>query len=545
VRRTFVLLTLILVGLAFCTPRDEAPLHQKQASDGDPRLVLILTVDQLRGDYLDHFEDVFVEGGFKRFLQQAVLFTEAHQDHANTSTGPGHATIATGAYPAHSGIVNNQWYEKNGTEAVYCVEDKDYSLLGAKDSSSGRSPRNLLVTALPDWIREANAESKVFSVSRKDRAAVLMGGKSATAAYWYDEGTGNFISSTYYVRELPEWLKRFNEKGIPRSSFGKSWSPLQVGEDARDSSEIVDTDHGRFDHDSSDAMDSPDSSFFTWFGKTPLMDEYMASMVKELIKNESLGADRQVDYLSLSFSVLDSVGHEYGPHSAELLDTIRRLDRVLADLFDYVDAKVGLENTIVVLGSDHGVMDLPEYALTQGVKAHRVDDEDVQCIQQMGSEFARLFGEEEDWFVNSYYFNQAAIERKGLSQSEMEKVAAELFSQCASVRRVWTRSELEQPPTEKSDPFWLLYWKSFNPERSPDLLFQMEKYYVGSKDTGTSHGSPYRYDTHVPIAFLLPGVRPARIEERVTTADIAPTLASLLGLTAPDTVDGSDLSHHF
>jgi predicted AlkP superfamily pyrophosphatase or phosphodiesterase len=399
------------------------------------------------------------------------------------------------------------------------------------------------VTALPDWIREASQASKVFSVSRKDRAAVLMGGKSATAAYWYDEESGDFFTSTYYMRELPGWLKRFNEKGIPRSYFGKSWSPLQMVEDLHDSGQLADLN--RFDHAFPHDAGSPSPSFFKWYGRTPLMDEYMFRLAKELIENESLGADRQVDYLSLSFSVLDSVGHEYGPHSAEVLDTICRLDRILSDLFRYLDSKVGLENTIIVLSSDHGVMDLPEYALTQGVKAHRVNEEDVQCLQQKSSELASLFGEEEDWFANGYYFNQAAVERKGLSQSAIEEAAAELFSQCAYVRRVWTRTELEKDPTEEPDPFWVLFRNSFHPERSPDLLFQMEKYYVGSAGTGTSHGSPYRYDTHVPIAFFLPGIRPARIEERVTTVDIAPTVASLLGLKAPETVDGRDLSRHF
>jgi predicted AlkP superfamily pyrophosphatase or phosphodiesterase len=543
-----VLLLILPLVLLFCGQVEEEK-PPPNPPKGLPRLVLIITVDQLRGDYLDRFEKIFGKGGFRRFLEESVLFTDAHQDHANTSTGPGHATIVTGAYPAHSGIVNNQWYEENGTRAVYCVGDPEFSVIGHSGTSSpGRSPKNLLVSTLPDWLRGADKKRKVFSISRKDRAAVLMGGNRANAAYWYSDATGNFVTSTYYMQKLPEWLIRFNKKGIPLSYFGQSWAPLRKGKTG-ESLEIVDTDHGWFDHGFPHAMGSfsprPNPSFFTRFGRTPLMDEYMGELARELIESEKLGEDSHTDYLSLSFSALDSVGHEYGPHSAEVLDTMVRLDRVLADFFDFLDERVGLENTIIILSSDHGVMDLPEYAATQGKSAHRIDDEDILCIQQKGKQFLRRFGEDEDWFVSGYHFDQAAIRRKNLSHSELEKAAAELFSQCDCVRKVWTRTELEKEVVGEEDPFRGLFGRSFHPDRSPDLIFQMEKYHVGSADTGTSHGSPYRYDTHVPIAFLIPGIEPARIDDRVITADIAPTLAKLLSLEVPNTVDGEDLSPHF
>lgn len=512
------------------------------------RLVLIISVDQLRGDYLERFQGVYGSGGLRRFLEQGVVFLDAHHEHANTSTGPGHAVLATGTYPGHSGIVDNQWYEENGKREVYCVGDENSPVLHSGErlrpgmtSAAGRSPKNLLVTALPDWMRKSDPLSKVFSISRKDRAAILMGGKGANGVYWYDDLSGDFVSSGYYLSQLPDWVSLYNQKRIPRSHFGKAWvsatAKKQEGEAGK-----AQADRG-FAHAVGGFGPEPDRSFFTEFGKTPWMDQYLARFAKALIENETVGQDEHVDYFSISFSVLDSVGHEYGPDSAEVLDTIKRLDRVLADLFSFIDEKVGLERSLVVLASDHGVMDLPEFARTKGINAHRIDEKDVLCLQQKGNRFRELYGDDEQWFLSGYHLNNEAIRRKGLSKNRMEEKAAELFAECDYLKKVWTRTQMEKAEAQDNDPHWILFKRSFHPDRSPDLLLQAEKYHVAA-DGGTSHGSPYRYDTHVPVVFLLPAFRPARISNRVATVDLAPTVARLLGIRTPGTVDGRDLSHY-
>ena len=548
--------TLSTLFCSFLLPTIFASVGLAQERLDSPRLVLILSVDQLRGDYPDRFAPAFAAGGFRRLLAEGVIFENAHQDHANTSTGPGHASISTGAYPSRSGIVNNQWYEENGSKAVYCVRDETSAVLRSGDvadsavrSGTGRSPRNLLVTALADWVKEASSRSKAFSVSRKDRASILMGGLNGDAAYWYDDVSGQFVSSSYYMDRLPKWVVRFNNRRIPATYFGKLWTPLPRAPASAGSVKPTPTDFGWFQlgfpHAMGRVATSPDASFFTAFGRTPMMDAYMVNFAKELIVAERLGTDDHVDFLSLSFSVLDSVGHEYGPHSPEVFDTMRRLDAQLAELFSFIDGKVGLSRTLIALSSDHGVADLPEYSSKMGKNGHRLDAEDIACLQQKSQEFAGIYGEEEEWFINGYHLNYFAISEHNLLRKEVEADAARLFAECSYVRKVWTRTELLEPEKDNEDPFLALFRRSFHPDRSPDLSFQMEKYHVGSSGAGTSHGSPYRYDTHVPVIFWLPGVAPARISQRVATVDIAPTVASLLGISTPPDLDGRDLSAFF
>lgn len=517
----------------------------EKGAESDPRLVLVIAVDQFRADYLDRFAPLF-EGGLKTLRERGTVFTDAHQHHSVTATGPGHASVSTGFYPAHSGIVGNQWYEKNGSVRMYCVEDEASSLLSSDgvtgSRSAGRSPRNLLVSGLPGWMKRADEKSRIFGASRKDRASILMAGKEADGAFWYDSGSGEFISSRYYFDQLPEWLKEFNQQNIPARYFGKLWTPREVASDLKAEMGIELADFGwfpaTFPHAIGSAAPTPNSGFYSSFGATPYMDLYLAELVKALIAGEGLGADSSADYLGVSFSACDSVGHTYGPNSPEILDLVLHLDLVLGELFEFVDREVGMEGVWIVLTADHGVMELPEYMQAKHGKGHRMDANDIRCIQNRGKDFLIRYGAEEEWFLNGFYLNYEAIGRNNLLRTAVEDSAAELLEECDFIQKIWTRSELRVPAEEY---FHTLFRNSFHHLRSPDLMVQTPEYYLSSQGRGTSHGSPYRYDTHVPIVFMLPGGGASRVTERVETVDIAPTIADLLDLEVTEEPDGRSL----
>lgn len=540
---------LILLGAS------EAPggASERPVSEDPGRLVLILVVDQARYDYLERFGPL-LEGGLKRLMETGVVFTDGHQNHAVTSTGPGHASVATGRHPRRSGIIGNGWFERELNSSVNCVEDRASPLLRSSQpegrqppASEGRSPRNLLVSSLGDWIKESDPRSKVFGASRKDRGAILLAGKKADGAYWYDSSNGEFVSSQYYMKDLPDWVHAFNAEKQPDAFFGKAWEPLPVDPEVYRKLGIEPADtgwfHSTFPHALGSVSFSPNSTFYSNFGGSPWGDWHLMNFARRLIEEEKLGRRGAVDLLGLSFSSLDSVGHGFGPDSPELLDCILRLDRLLGELFGYLEAQVGLDRVVIALSSDHGVVPLPEVRQARGEWGQRAGAEHIACFQRLGKALVERLGEH-DWILTGNYLNYETIGRNNLRRQEVESELARLIEACPDVEKVWTRSELTGQQGEGSDPFFGLYWRSFHPERSPDFYVQRREFFLTSSGFGTTHGSPYRYDTHVPIIFWTAEAAPARISSRAATVDVAPTLGALLGLDLPDDLDGVDHSHH-
>jgi predicted AlkP superfamily pyrophosphatase or phosphodiesterase len=516
-----------------------------------PRLLLILTIDQARSEYMDRFRPIFT-GGLKYILDKGVFFTDAHHHHAVTATGPGHASMATGLYPAHSGVIANQWYDRESGQRVNCVQDSDSPIIrpdsedasSSSSSSSGRSPRNLSATALPDWIKGRSPETKIFTASGKDRSAILTGGKSADAAFWYDGRTGQFVTSQYYMKEYPPWMKRFHERKIADSYFGKPWQPLPVDPSLLEQLEIQALDRGdyhwAFPHPIGGASLTPTSSFYDSLYSSPFLDSYLAELAKTIVDSESLGKDEHLDVLGLCFSSVDTVGHQYGPNSPEILDTFQRLDRSLGELFQFLDDRIGMEHVVIALGADHGALPLPEYLKLKGKEGKRFSTEDITCYQQAEAELDSRFGSE-DWLLRGLYLNYEAIGRRNLKRQEVETALANTLGRCSAVEKVWTRTELEST-TESTDPYFEMYKHNFHPERSPDLFVQVKQFHLSRLRDGTTHGSPYPYDSHVPLVVVFPGIIPGSISERVYTVDLAPTVASLLGIPVPGELDGADRS---
>ena len=498
--------------------------------EGTPRLVLLLVVDQFSADDLERIAPLFT-GGFRTLLDRGVIFTQAHHAHALTETAPGHATLATGSFPRHHGIVSNRWIEEGHLVSRYAIDDDLYD----------ESPRELERRTLGDWIKASYPESKVFSASGKDRAAILMGGMEADGAFWYDEEIGGYETSEYYVE--PEWLDSFNDQRILDARFGQMWKPLPLTDEAIEDLQLQKLGFGPLLNELPMSIGrprpTPDDSFYSAARDSPWWDEYLAQFARHLVEAEDLGMDNSPDLLALSFSTPDYVGHDHGPHSREYVDVLLRLDRTVGELLDFIDERVGLENTILGWSADHGVVPVPEVRHDQGLAGRRVTSETVLCLQRAGGQLADRHGVE-SWLITGPRLAPGLVEATGRARPDLEEETAQLLEQCPAVEAVWTGSELLQDIDDSDSARWL-YANSYYPERSPDFLIQFEEYFMPTVGYVTTHGSPYAYDTHVPFVVLAPGLKPETLDVPARTVDLAPTLANLLGIPIPEEVDGRPL----
>ena len=496
-----------------------------------PRLVLLLVVDQFGADQLDRIGPLFT-GGFRYLLDHGVSFTEAHHAHALTETGPGHATLATGQYPRHHGIVSNWWIEEGSFESRWAIDDDTYD----------ESPLELEAPALGDWIKESYPQSKVFSASGKDRAAILMGGLKADGAFWFDVDIGGFETSEYYNE--PRWLEGFNGQRRLNEYFGQLWEPVQLAPEAIEQLQLETLDMGPllpgFPHAIGRPRSAPDDGFYSGLRDSPWWDEYLGQFGQFIIEAEDLGGDAYPDLLALSFSALDYVGHDYGPHSREYVDVLLRLDQTLARLLEFVDERVGLENTVIGLSADHGVVDVPELRQSRGLEGARIGWQTIVCIEQVGLELAELH-DVDSWLVAGPRLAPGLSQRTGLSRAELELETVRQLEQCPFVSAVWTSTELLQQVDESERERWL-FANCYYPERSPDFLIQFDEYFMPAPTLTTTHGSVYPYDTRVPLVLTAPNIGVGSVDSRVYTVDMAPTLAALLGLPHWPEVDGRNLT---
>ena len=497
--------------------------------EGTPRLILFVVVDQARYDYLERFRPLLTSG-LGQLLDESVVFTNAHHDHAITNTAPGHATLATGVSPRSHGIINNWWLDRDQGERVAAV-------------GWPPSPEKLLASTLGDWLKATYPSSKVFAAGGKDRSAIFTAGQDADGAYWMQSDDGRIVSSRYYHLSYPGWIDDYNDNRFLDRYFGQAWKPLP---------EVV--EHGpaygteplsrgtverQFPHPIGPASPVPSAAFYSALVRyTPFGDAYLADFARALIEGEELGRDGYPDFLGLAFSALDKVGHSYGPDSPEVLDTFLRLDRALGEVLDFIDQHVGLEHTLVSLSSDHGVTPVPEALATKGVEARRFDVEEATCFQRIGRALEGRFGDG-PWFIEDFYLDRERVAAAAIEPAEIENATRRLLEQCPGVERVWTRTELEH--SEGAGGIQRLYARNYHSERSPDLMVQLEPHTLPEMRTiVTNHGTPYPYDTHVPWLLRLPSAIGGRIDAPVYTVDVAPTVARLAGIEPPAGLDGVD-----
>jgi hypothetical protein len=526
------------------------------AAPAPPRLAVLISVDQMRADYLERFGPYFGPDGFNRFQREGIVFTQAHYRHAVTKTGPGHATMLTGVSPRVHGIIGNDWHRSDwpALEQVNCVEDRGAPLVGLParawqspggvlEAKRGRSPRNLLAETVGDRLKAKHgAAARVFGVSDKDRAAILPSGAKADAAYWTEEG--RFVTSTYYRAALPDYVEAFNRARGADAHFGHMWDrqlpaaeyDRVQGPDEADGESSPDGLGRTFPRRVDGGSPVPDARYYSAFDHSPRNNDMVAEFARALVERENLGADDGApDLLTIGFSQPDKTGHAFGPDSHEVMDTYVRLDRTLADFFTFLDQHLGADHYVVVLTADHGVAPTPEHRWARGLSAGRIKGADLDALVQQRLEAEcgpRPAGER--WAARdgqSYRLNPAGLAAKGLSREQAAQAMAAAVRGHPAVAAAYTRTELAgaQPLDETGEAVR----RSFHRERSGDVLYVHRPYFMERTEPGTTHGTPHDYDTHVPLLWLGGGLQPATRGERVGVDDLAPTLAGLLGVDLP------------
>ncbi len=511
-----------------------------------PRLVLLIVVDQLRGDMPWRPGLRLSEGGFAYFQRHGLVYRNAHYRHATTLTATGHATLATGADPARHGIVGNVWYDTDAGRPVYCVEDAGAPLLGA-GGGAGASPRNLLVSTIGDELVRAGRGSRVFSVSVKDRGAILTGGHLGKA-FWYSRERGGFVTSAYYYRHPPAWLERWSGPAAAERYRGATWS-LLLDADRYPGADDDDSPHerpaqafgGTFPHV---LPDRSGAALFASLPYTPLADELTLEFVRDLVVRERVGQSAHTDLLAVSFSATDYIGHTWGPDSLEAADNLLRLDRTLAALLAFIDATVGLDQTLVVLSSDHGMAPIPERLQAQGLPAGRHDP--GHFIDGINRALQRRWPNAQG-LVAAYhhpgiYLDRRALQRADLLPGLVEDAVAGLIMSMPGTALALTRTRLLAGEVSAAGVSGRLQ-RSFHPRRSGDVLVAAAPGWHLNEHARLAavHGSPNAYDTHVPVLFAGRHIGRGSVYRPVAPEDVAPTLALYLDLPLPSAAESGVL----
>ena len=525
------------------------------ALPAQPKLVVVLVVDGLPNEQLQRYRDQFGQGGLRRLLDQGASFSNAHQAHGVTVTAVGHAAILSGAYPYQHGIIGNNLIDPVTKQSVYCTEDTAFTYIGEDTRpSDGTSPNRLRVDTLGDQLRYATGNrAKVVTVSGKDRGAILLAGKSGTP-YMYMDKTGNFASTTFYMQQHPQWVQQYQASKPQDRYYGKTWKPLLA--DAAYANDAPDalypatpSSPNRFPFAFYSDSGATDADYYNRLKASPFLDELTLDFARAAVDGEQLGNNPAgvPDLLGVSLSAHDYVNHAYGPESKMSHDHLQRLDRMLANFMSYLDRKVGAGKVLVVFTADHGFPNTPEFMKTAHQDAGRVDG--VKLTAALNAALAAKYGNGKLVIAQSVpnlQLDYAAIDKLGLAHADVENTAAQFLRTQEGVAEVYTRSQFEAGLTG-STRLGELMRRAWNRDLSGDLLVVTKPYwFFGSSSSGTSHGSPYAYDTNVPLVLSGPAwIKPGHYGQYAETVDIAPTLAHLLHIRPPAAAEGRVLTELF
>ena len=501
----------LLLAVTAATPPAARPSPAPAALPARPKLVLAVAIDQFRYDYLTRFRSEYT-GGLRRLLDRGAVFTRARFQHFPSVTAIGHSTYLSGALPAMSGIIGNDWYDRATGRLVTSVSDPAEKILGG-GAGEGASPRRMLVSTVGDELKIATAsKSKVIGLSLKDRSAILPSGHMADLALWYDAQTGRFVSSTFYGAALPDWVIRFDDERKADAYRGASWRGGDLPKEA-----------------------GP-ALYGAVYG-SPFGNDLLEALAERAVEAERLGQRGETDLLTVSFSSNDAVGHEKGPDSPEVRDISVRTDAALGRLFSYLDTRIGMGNVLVTLTADHGVAPLPEVAASRRMPGGRMPAGSVRDAVQAA--LVQRFGEGQ-WVVSpsdhSIYIDRKLVAAKRLDLDQVQDTAKEAVQALPHVLRVYTLHEL-LAGSASDDPVGRSLANSVSAQRTGDLELLLEPYWMFAA-RGTTHGSVFGYDMHVPVIFMGPGIRPGTYRRDITVNDVAPTLAEILGVESPSGAAG-------
>ena len=536
-RLAFLLFTGLLTFQAF----------SQEKSREQPKLVVGIVVDQMRYDYLTRFWDRFGEDGFKKLVNEGYNFKNNHFNYVPTYTGPGHASVYTGTSPMNHGIIGNGWYDKFIHESVYCAGDDSVEPVGTEDDAGKMSPHRMKTTTVSDENRlHTQMRGKTIGVSIKDRGSILPAGHTANAAYWFHgDDEGKWITSSYYMEELPQWVKDFNDSGKVEA-YLKPWNTLYDIETYKESGSDKNNFEGGFrgKEDATFPYDlaelSKENGGFDIIENSAYGNDITLEFALAAIEAEELGQDVDTDFLTLSFSSTDKIGHNFGVNSKEIQDTYLRLDKNIAQLLEELNEKVGEGNYTIFLTADHGGGDVPAYLDSVNIPAGYFEsDEFREELEQFVSE---EFDEDElieSVYNNQIFFNYQVMEEAGISTSELQSKMAHYILQLDQIDKVYTRDQLSSGSFVSGAG--VAIQNGFNQKRSGDVVYVLDPATIVYSRTGSTHGSGLMYDTHAPLIFYGNGVKKGSTTQRTEIVDIAPTLSALLGISFPSGTTGKPL----
>jgi predicted AlkP superfamily pyrophosphatase or phosphodiesterase len=511
------------------------------AQNQQPKLVVGIVVDQMKMEYLYRFQDDFSENGFKRLMNNGYTFHNMHFNYLPTYTGPGHASIYTGTTPATHGIIGNDWFNRSTGKNIYCTDDESVKTIGDGSKDEGEmSPRSLLSTTVTDELKLAtNFKGKVIGMSLKDRGAILPAGHFADWAFWYSK-TGSFISSTFYGEQLPDWVTQFNSEKHYLPYLNQNWELLKplstynesLPDDNPYEGKMYKSDKPVFPYNLKDMYAKNDAGVLR---PTPFGNNLLADFAMKAIEKEALGKDDITDFLTVSFSSPDYVGHELGPRSMELQDTYLRLDQTLAELLNYLDKTVGKNNYLLFLTADHAGAENAQYLRDKKYNVTNVLPKDIRASLKKFS--TDTFGE--DIVLNysnfNLFFNKEIIKTKALELAKVKQAFKDFLQTQEQVKRVYTEEEILA--NTGSDYYLDCIAKGYDVSQNGDLVILDKPGYIEYGKTGTSHGTIYSYDTHVPLLFYGWNIPKGATHDKKEITQIAPTISQLLKIPFPNSTE--------
>jgi predicted AlkP superfamily pyrophosphatase or phosphodiesterase len=552
-RFSFLITFLILTANACQLPPAQSGQPETAAERdvfSQPRLVVGIVVDQMRYDYLYRYWDKYGDGGIKRLLREGFSCENAHYNYFPTYTGPGHAAVYSGTTPAVNGIIGNEWYVRQTRQPMYVVSDTTVQTVGSFTAAGQMSPRNMLTSTITDELRLFNnMQSRVIGVCLKDRGSILPAGHTANAAYWYDGATGNWITSTFYMNELPAWVQEFNARKLPEKYLSEAWTTLlpqeQYAESLPDDQPFEQPFRGQtnsaFPHNLPE-LKKPNGGN-ELLSRTPFGNTYTLEFALEALRQENLGKGDYPDFLALSFSSTDYVGHQFGPFSIEVQDTYLRLDQDLERLLNFLDEHVGKDNVLVFLTADHGAANVPAHMQQVRIPAGVFSTKPV--MDSLQSHLSQLYGPGqwvENYVNQQVYLDRTLIRSKKINLVEIQQRTAEFLMQFRGVASTITATDL--PKLSSNDVAVRRIQKGYHPQRSGDVIIVLEPAWFDAPYAargGTTHGSHYPYDSHIPLLWYGWKIRPGSTNAPVTIADIAPTVAALLRIMEPNGTTGEPI----
>lgn len=502
-----------------------------------PKLIVGLVVDQMRWDYLYRYNDMYSPNGFKRLISGGLNCDNTLIPYVPTYTAPGHTCIYTGSVPSIHGIVGNDWYETSTSKNMYCTDDSSVSTVGSASDQGKMSPKNLWTTTIGDELRLSNNfKSKVIGIALKDRGAILPAGHAATAAFWFDDTNGKWISSSYYGAQLPAWVVKENEKGFPDKAMSQDWNTLLPLEKYTQSTSDDKVYEGKLPEEKSPTFPHRLSQItkekYSAFKYTPFASTYTFNLAKAAIENEKLGKGTGTDLLAVSISSTDYMGHAFGPNSIEAEDTYLRLDRDIADFLNYLDATVGKDNYVLFLSADHAAAHVPGFLKEHNIPAGNFNTKALS--EGLSKRLEEVFGLKNAFVKimnNQVYLDELRIKNADKSIREVEETIIDFLNEQPFVDYAFSTKRVSEASIP--DVIKRMVINGYNPKRSGQIGFLQKSGYMATGSTGTTHGAWNPYDAHIPLVFYGANIRPGKINRETYMTDIAPTLAALLNIQMP------------